>query len=373
MIPEKLHKKLEERKKQNIFRVLGIENQLIDFSSNDYLGFAKDAEIFEKTHQILIQKNIVKNGATGSRLISGNNDLYNEIEEYLANVHQSEEALLFNSGYTANLGLFSSILTRESVVLYDELSHASIRDGIKLSDAKSYKFKHNDLSDLELKLQKFKDVTIYIVTESVFSMDGDTPDLKKMSDLSEKYDAYLIVDEAHAFGVFGLGLVQELGLQDKIFARVITFGKALGCHGAVILGATELKEYLINFCRPFIYTTGMPPHQLMTIYVSYQKLMCCEEREKLRKNIRYFKSLTQNMNFIFSDSPIQSLLIRDSVEAKKLASELCSKKFDVKAILSPTVPKGTERIRFCIHTYNTFEEIEKITNLIREKIINLKN
>ena len=179
------------------------------------------------------------------------------------------------------MGFFSSVPQRGDVILYDELCHASIRDGLKMSDAKAYKFKHNDLDDLERKCQVERsrncsqNSEIYIVTESIFSMDGDQPDLKALTSLSKELGCHLIVDEAHAFGVFGAkgeGMVQALGLENKVFARLITFGKALGCHGAAILGSAALQQYLINFARSFIYTTALPPHGVATICSAYEEL-----------------------------------------------------------------------------------------------------
>ena len=190
--PRKLQAKLEERSANNALRSLGLPNTIIDFSSNDYLGFARNKAIFERSSALLSQQKIVQNGATGSRLISGNSDLYVQVENQIAEVHGVEEALLFNSGYDANIGFFSAVPQRGDLVLYDEYIHASIRDGIAMGVAKSYKFKHNNLDDLKALLQRVQapknkladdrfnhgdSIDIYIVTESVFSMDGDTPNL----------------------------------------------------------------------------------------------------------------------------------------------------------------------------------------------------
>jgi 8-amino-7-oxononanoate synthase len=289
--PKKLSAKLVQRKENNSLRNLGERSDLIDFSSNDYLGFAKSEVIFNKTHQFLIDKNIKINGATGSRLLSGNHNLYTETEKELCEFHNSETSLIFNSGYDANIGFFSSVPQRGDIILYDELIHASIRDGIQLSSAKSYKFKHNNLQNLDemLKRVQYNESDVYIVTESVFSMDGDSPDLFAISEISKKHNAYLIIDEAHAVGVFNKGLIQELNLESAVFARIITFGKALGCHGAVILGNTELKQYLVNFSRSLIYTTGLSPHSLATIKFAYSELAESKSKELLQKNIAFFK------------------------------------------------------------------------------------
>jgi 8-amino-7-oxononanoate synthase len=387
--PENLTAKLELRKQNNALRKLSLPNKLIDFSSNDYIGFSKSKAIFEETHQYLIDNDCIQNGATGSRLISGNHKVYQETEIFIANFHQSESSLIFNSGYDANLGFFSSVPQKGDLILYDELCHASIRDGIQLSNAKSYKFKHNDFEDLEKKIVNFNDSSnfienfsgnlgntsnfqpsssIYIVTESVFSMDGDCPNMEEFVAISNKYNCYLVVDEAHALGVFGStgeGLVQMLGLQDKVFARIMTFGKGLGCHGAAILGSQELKDYLVNFARSFIYTTGLSPHSVATILIAYQHL----ESEKLtinrlRENIIHFNQeknlLGLKPMFVRSKSAIQSAIIPGNQKVKSIANQLQEKGFDVKAILSPTVPEGQERLRFCLHSYNLREEITSL-------------
>ncbi|CAM4325488.1 aminotransferase class I/II-fold pyridoxal phosphate-dependent enzyme [Flavobacterium terrigena] len=368
-IPNSLQQKLNLRIEANALRKLPIASNGIDFSSNDYLGFAKNEQIFKETHQYLVDNNIKVNGATGSRLISGNHNLYAITEDYIANFHQSEAALIFNSGYDANVGFFSAVPQRNDIILYDELCHASIRDGIQMSHAKAYKFQHNDYEDLEKLLERCQTepVEVYIVTESVFSMDGDAPNMETLTQLSEKYKALLVVDEAHALGVFGdkgEALVQFQNLTDKVFARIITFGKGLGCHGAAILGSADLKEFLVNFARSFIYTTGLSPHSVATILVAYQTLNQAEELQKLKDNINFFNQQKQLFGikplFVYSKSAIHSAIIPGNEKVKHIASQLQEKGFEVKAILSPTVPEGQERLRFCLHSYNTEKEMHDV-------------
>jgi 8-amino-7-oxononanoate synthase len=375
-LPESLIQKLVVRKQNNAFRKLPDVNASIDFTSNDYIGFSKSGIIFNKTHHYLLDTKNTQNGATGSRLISGNHSLYKIAETFIAQFHQSESALIFNSGYDANVGFFSAIPQRNDVILYDELSHASIRDGILMSNAKTYKFNHNDFEDLERLIVKHQNSIIYIVTESVFSMDGDCPNLEELVLLSEKYKCYLVIDEAHALGVFGdkgEGLLQFLGLHNRVFARIMTFGKGLGCHGAAVLGTQELKEYLVNFARSFIYTTGLSPHSVATIFVAYQQLEIEKETiEILRQNIVYFnqqkKLLGLQPMFVRSKSTIQSAIIPGNENVKAVAQKLQEKGFDVKAILSPTVPEGQERLRFCIHSYNSEDEIIQALELLRDYV-----
>ena len=376
--PKSLQIKLQQRTAQNALRKLTLPNNLIDFASNDYIGFAKNQLIFDQTHQLLLDRNIKTNGATGSRLLSGNHPLYTETEDYIAQFHQTESALIFNSGYDANVGFFSAVPQRNDVILYDELCHASIRDGILMSKAKSYKFGHNDFEDLERLIKRYKTdlVEVYIATESVFSMDGDCPNLEQLTNVSEKYNCYLIIDEAHALGVFGNpetsggeGLVQSLGLQDKVFARIMTFGKGLGCHGAVILGSENLKNYLVNFARSFVYTTGLSPHSVATILIAYQHLEKEQESLKaLKKNIVFFNQEKMRMGlkplFVYSKSAIQCAIIPGNEKVKSIATQLQQNGFDVKPIVSPTVPEGQERLRFCLHSYNSENEISEVLRLL---------
>jgi len=372
--PKKLLNKLNVRKENNAFRTLGNVVSKVDFFSNDYLGFSKSDFLFRKAHAYLEAKDIKENGATGSRLISGNSLLHSVVETKIKECHNSEAAILFNSGYDANLGFFEAVPQRGDIILYDEYIHASIRDGIRLSNAKSYKFKHNNLAHLDEILKRVQYDNVYIVTESVFSMDGDSPDLLAMTQISKAYNALLVVDEAHAIGVFGAsgaGLIQELKLESEIFARIVTFGKAMGCHGAAILGSVALKEYLINFARSFIYTTALPPHSLATITGAYDLLFSIsgkKERELLLGNIHFFNEKVIELNlkdkFIVSSSTIHCCIIPGNEAVKKVAKKLQEKGFGIKPILSPTVPKGEERLRICLHSYNTEKEISEVLKLL---------
>ncbi len=379
--PKSVHQKLQLREQNNALRQLPVNNHLIDFSSNDYLGFAQSESIFDQTHQYLLDNNIKINGATGSRLISGNHKLYSITEDFIAQFHQSESALIFNSGYDANVGFFSCVPQRNEIILYDELCHASIRDGIQLSQAKSFKFNHNDFEHLEKLIQKpttdnQQPTTIYVVTESVFSMDGDSPNLEQLVQLSEKYNCFLVVDEAHAVGVFGdvgEGLIQYQGLQDKVFARIMTFGKGLGCHGAAILGSSELKNYLVNFARSFIYTTGLSPHSVATIFIAYQHLQSEKETiNQLKSNTQLFNQYKIQLGlkplFVCSKSAIQCAIIPGNEKVKTIATQLQQHGFNVKAILSPTVPEGQERLRFCLHSYNSEPQISEVLKTLADLV-----
>jgi 8-amino-7-oxononanoate synthase len=260
-----IEKKLAERQLAGNYRTLKTIGLPVDFCSNDYLGFARSPLLKNKIENEI--GDFVSNGSTGSRLLSGNSAYTEDLEKYIAILHQSEAGLIFNSGYDANLGLFSSLPQRGDTVITDELIHASIIDGARLSYANRYTFKHNDLGSLEAKLKQAKG-NCFVAVESVYSMDGDTPPLNEIAALTLKYDAHLIVDEAHAVGLYGFGLVAT-DLQKQVFARVVTFGKALGCHGAIVLGSNLLRQYLINFARSFIYTTAASFHQMASVKTAY--------------------------------------------------------------------------------------------------------
>lgn len=356
-----LAKKLNQRKQQNAFRQLKMPAGKIDFCSNDYLGIVHNNLLHDKINTDL------KTGSTGSRLLAGNYALIEETEKQIALFHKAEAAIIFNSGYDANIGVLSSIPQKGDTILYDSLCHASIRDGIRLSFAQSFSFAHNDMAELEKKL-KTAAGTIFIVTESVFSMDGDFCPLQQMAALSKKYNAHIILDEAHAIGVIGEngeGLCQSENLDQEIFCRVYTFGKACGCHGAVVCGSQQLKDYLINFARSFIYTTALPEHATAVIQAAYNTFpFLKEERAHLQRLIEYFQQAAIKFEKLHSITPIQIVMIPGNEEVKKIAAQLQHEGFDVRAILYPTVPLNKERLRIIIHAFNTIDEIEELIHIL---------
>ncbi len=361
-----LHQSLQNRKDQNALRKLSNKGHLIDFCSNDYLGFARSEELRKNSSKEFASLSDQKNGSTGSRLLTGNVAYAEQLEKRIAKFHNAANSLIFNSGYDANIGLFSSLGKTGSTIVYDELVHASVRDGIKLSAASAFMFRHNDLKHLEERL-KIATGLIYVAIETIYSMDGDHSPLKEIALLCKKYKANLIVDEAHATGIKankGKGLVQEFKIEKDIFARVHTFGKALGCHGAVILGSELLRSYLINFSRSFIYTTALPLKSLVTINQAYQLLEKSNpEIKKLDFLIERFKSRiskNKDIQLIESYSPIQCIVITGNEEVKRISKLLEKSGFDVRPILSPTVPKGKERLRICIHSFNTKEDLDEL-------------
>ncbi|MBK1896597.1 aminotransferase class I/II-fold pyridoxal phosphate-dependent enzyme [Chryseobacterium sp. YIM B02567] len=362
-----LQKALDRRKENGTFRSLRSKSEGIDFYSNDYLGLSGNKEFQQKILQEITNNPALLSGSTGSRLISGNSFVATETEEYIARQHQYASALLFPSGYNANLALFSTLPGRNDTIIVDEQIHRSVHDACTLSHAKKIKFKHNNLKDLEEKLER-QGRGCYIGIESLYSMEGDFAPIEEIAELAYRYDAHLIVDEAHAFGVFGYGLVAKYQLQDKIFATVITYGKALGAHGAAILTSHLVRDYLINFASPFIYTTSAQDVQWMSIKTGYDFLKIHPQLpEKLKHNINFLR--TQGLKTPSSeDSPIQAILIPDNQQLKALQQTLSEKGILTYAIYSPTVKEGTERLRICLHSFNTGEEIMELVRTIKEAI-----
>lgn len=370
-IEERLEAALEERRSRKSLRRLTAETDLVDFCSNDYLGYARSDALQQMIGEEEARQAHRKIGSTGSRLISGNSEYYEGLEKHIAKFHRAETGLIFNSGFDANIGLFSCVPQRNDIILYDQLVHASIRDGIRLSHARAFSFKHNSISDLKRRIAsqdaEHKALTgnVFVAVESVYSMDGNFSPLKDLAELCSRHGAGLIVDEAHATGVFGgkgEGRVAELGLENDVFARLHTFGKALGSHGAIVLGSQTLRSYLVNFARPFIYTTALPFHSLAAIRCAYELLAGSDTATvQLRRNISFFKRRVGaeiQKRMIPSDSAIQCVIMPGNEQVRAAAREIQDAGFDVRPIMHPTVPAGSERLRFCLHAFNTEDEIE---------------
>ena len=296
IVPDFMQQQLEALNSSGNLRHLSCPAPgLEDFSSNDYLGLSRCTTLndlfIEKTRQFPGHSL----GSTGSRLLTGNSFFAEMLEKEIADHHESESALFFNSGYTANLALFAALPKKNDTIITDNCIHASVIDGCRLSYAKRLHFRHNDLTDLEQKLRKAQG-TCYVAVESLYSMEGDVAPLKEISSLCKKYGALLIVDEAHAAGVYGMGLVQEEGLEKDVFARVVTYGKAFGTHGASISGSSLLKQYLINYARPFIFTTAPSLHQLLAVRSAYAHIKSNPKIAlKLQEKIGLFRSLMSKL------------------------------------------------------------------------------
>lgn len=372
MLTERMHLALEQRRQVGALRHLPGLDAGIDFCSNDYLGFARHPVIRERIIAATQAEEI--HGGTGSRLISGNHPIMEELEKTIATFHEAETALLFNSGYAANLGLLSAMASRTDTILYDELVHASMRDGIRLAPARSFSFRHNDVQHLAEKIQRAEG-QIFVVVESVYSMDGDCAPLDALLRVCEASGAVLIVDEAHAVGVLGSrgeGLVSALGLASRVWARVVTFGKALGSHGAAVLGPAYLRDFLINYARSFIYTTALPAAHWAGIAAAYALMADGEAVRTLQERIAcFYRNLppVAAACLIPSTSAIQALIIPGNEAVTQLATQLKAQHLAVHPIRYPSVGLGQERLRICLHTYNTEAEIEKLCHSLQTLLV----
>ena len=363
-----LNYQLAKREGEGLIRKLRTDRLPIDFFSNDYLGLARSEQL-ALTIRHSHSEHGLGNGSTGSRLLSGNHLFTEEVEARLSKIFRSEACLIFNSGYAANLAVLSAVPQKGDTILYDNLSHASLKDGARLSLATRHSFRHNDLSDLEQKIRMAKG-KVFVVIESIYSMDGDTCPLREIIAIAERYNAFIILDEAHSTGVIGdggAGFGVEQKLHDKIDIRIYTFGKAMGVHGACVAGSMSLIKYLVNFSRPFIYTTAPSPHQVMSIDCSFRFLASNTHlQEVLQKKIQlYLSSCGDLRNRTASDSAIQTVLCPGNDNAKQIAARLQQAGFDVRPILYPTVLKGTERLRICLHSFNRDEDISSLTTMIK--------
>lgn len=341
--------------------------KLLNLSSNDYLSMSIDNNI--KDNFLSSYKGKIQNPS--ARLLSGSNKIYNELEEKLKTILNKESSLLFNSGYHANVGIYSSLLNKDDVVFIDKLNHASIIDGIKLSGAKLIPFNHLDYQNLEEKLVKYRKnyKNSIISTETLFSMDGDFSDIKKLVELKNKHDSFLIADEAHTFGVYGKGrgYVFESNLINEVDLIMGTFGKAIGSYGAFAAGNKILIDYLINYARSFIFSTALPEISVQfTNYVIDNYIL---DKDKLQNKLfditNYTHQKFKNLN-ILGTSYIIPVLTRDSKLALELSNKLIKEGFYILPIRYPTVKKGLERIRISLNPSITKDEIDKLYSIINE-------
>lgn len=379
---ESIEQFLQERRENNLLRTLkpasfrrqGIRyvdnKEFIDFSSNDYLGLCDHPDI-QKVFKESIDRFGV--GSSASRLLSGDLEIYHQLEQNLAKFKQKESALVFNSGYQANVGIISALVGRGDVIFCDKLSHASIIDGVILSGAKLFRFLHNDTNNLEglLKKQRNKFKSSLIITETIFSMDGDRAPLREISILSKKYNCKIMVDEAHATGIFGesgSGLVEQENVVNEIDFIMGTFSKALGSFGAYLACSDKIKKFLINTCRSFIYSTALPP---AIIAVNLASLDLVEKepfrRKTLLENADYFRDKLKEKRFkVKGSSQIIPLIVGESKKAIEMSQNLQNKGYWIQAIRQPTVPKGESRLRFSLTYHHTKEVLEKLARDIYE-------
>ena len=346
--------------------------EFIDFSSNDYLGLANHPKLVASAKEALDR---FGTSASASRLLSGDLEIHHRLEEEVARFKNKESALVFNSGYQANVGILSALYSKSDAIFSDRLNHASIIDGIILSKARLFRYKHNDPNHLEdiLKKERGKFKKALIVTETVFSMDGDKPFLNDLVALKDKYGCQIMVDEAHATGVFGengSGVVEEEGLTDRIDLIMGTFSKALGSFGAYLAASKEVVDYLINTCRSFIYSTALPPAVAACNITSISLLR--EEpyrRKELLGRAGYFRETLRKKGFIVKgESQIVPLIIGQNQETVRAAETLQKRGYWVLPIRPPTVPHEQARLRFSL----TFLHNRELLGKLLDEITRLK-
>lgn len=406
-----------------------VPKNLIDFASNDYLGLArchKQHMLVQSAYRdhLALQSNCIQPilGATGSRLLSGDSSLARSLEHHLAIIHNRPASLLFNSGYDANLSVLSSLPYKEGdAIVMDELVHNSLVMGVRMGRLKSDRvvmFKHNDVDDLMQVIDGLKQSqqsSILVVVESVYSMDGDIAPLGEMLNVCEKTGSTLMVDEAHGLGIYGRTNIQDMYLNPKengaigteptpqqnllggtgvlaalnleqhpsLFCSIHTFGKAAGCHGAIVAGSNTLVSYLVNYARPFVYSTALPSHSLISIKQAYSSMVGSEGekrrgtvfkwvqlfRQEITKGLSVLNISDQGIKLLPSPSPIQALVVpgsKNCVDMCKYLKEVGG--LDVYPIRAPTVPKGEERIRVILHAHNSEDDIRQLVKLMLEAL-----
>ncbi len=343
--------------------------EICNFSGNDYLGLSKHSAVIKQSKSYAEEFGA---GSTASRLISGTYSIHRKLEDHLASTFGREAALIFNSGFQANSSIISTIADRHTLILADKLSHNSLLQGSLSSRAVFRRFDHNSVSDLERHLRQAEQEEhsrVVVITESLFSMDGDRSDLKAIADVANRYDAWLFVDDAHAVGVWGengLGLAHGIKGIDMVLG---TCGKAFGTFGAFLLCSSKMKKYLVNFCPGFIYTTSLPPAVIGAIEASLKLIPTMnDQRMKLHRHIRYMKQQIHDIGFETGDSTTQIIpvIVGTDIEALDLADYLYRKGFLATAIRPPTVPKGSARIRITLSAAHNRKQIDNFLNVLKE-------
>jgi 8-amino-7-oxononanoate synthase len=377
-----IHDELEALRKASLYRrlrliegeqspVLTVDGQkVLNFCSNNYLGLANHPALCAAAKAAIDRYGC---GSGASRLISGNMALHEELEGKIAEFKGTEAALVFNSGFQANTGIFSALARKSDVIVSDALNHASIIDGCRLSGAKIFVYGHCDLDQLETGLKESPATSRkLVVTESLFSMDGDEAPLTEIVALAEKYGAMVMVDEAHATGVFepnGAGLVAKLGLGDRVLVQMGTLGKALGGFGAYVAGSKSLRDLLINRCRSFIFTTSLPP-AVMAMAIAAIDLVKKEpqRRQALRGNCDLMRAGLKSVGCSLgnSRSQIVPLMVGDANRCMKLSEDLFQRGVFAQGIRPPTVPPGTARLRVTLMATHTREHIEHALRVFKE-------
>ncbi len=354
---------------------INIDGRLyLNLAGNDYLGLATNRDLLTAFYRGQNAANLLEEyglGSTASRLMTGNTGPYTVLERMLAELYRTEAALVFNSGYHLNIGILPALAGRQDLILADKLCHASLIDGLRLSRAKVLRYPHLDYPAIERILAQDRDKyqQVFLVTESIFSMDGDTADLAELVRIKDRWRAVLYVDEAHGVGIRGqqgLGLAQEQGVQDRVEILTGTFGKAFGGQGAFVVGRKVLIDFLLNTVRSQIFTTGLPPvsvHWLCFVLERIPSLLA--EREKVANLAAQLRAALRNEGLTtHGDSNIVPVLIGDAARAVASAERVCTGGFWVKAVRPPTVPAGTSRLRLSLNAAMDWDQLAPLPALI---------
>ena len=373
-----VNKELEQIKRNGLYRKrIILDNDVIDFSSNDYLGLKDNPETKEKIKTHLEKLSL---GSGASTLISGYYQIQEQLEHEISKLKQTESSLVVGSGYIANTGLIPALSDEDTMIFSDEYNHASIIDGIRLSKAKKEIYKHIDMQDLEDKLKKYKNVyKKIIITDGVFSMEGDIAPLKEINFLAKKYGAVLIIDDAHGTGVMGegRGTLYHFGLEpEDHIIQMGTLSKAVGSYGAFISATKNVIDYLVNKMRTAIFTTGLSP---------LQNFVSLEHIKLIQKNKSRIKKLIENTELLYQKmkengipvnyfgTPILTVIIGDEWKTLKIRDKLLKEKLFVQGIRPPTVPKGSSRLRITVSTKHTENDINLLLNKLKKVLDEEKN
>ncbi|MFJ7183550.1 8-amino-7-oxononanoate synthase [Lysinibacillus xylanilyticus] len=371
LIEEKgLTRKLRSFSTGNESEVIINGKKFLLFSSNNYLGLATDFRLIKKASEGISKYGT---GAGGSRLTTGNFVIHEQLESEIADFKKTEAAIVFSSGYLANIGVISSVMKAGDLIFSDAWNHASIIDGCRLSQAKTIVYEHADMVDLEYKLrQSHGDGKKLIVTDGVFSMDGDIAPLPEIVALAKKYNAYIMIDDAHVTGVLGSdgrGTAEYFGLKDEIDFTVGTLSKAIGAEGGFVATSAIAKNYLLNNARSFIFQTALSPSAIEAAREGISIIQNePERREQLLNNAKYLRLKLQESGFVVKEgeTPIISLLIGDSHEAIQFSEKLMDEGVFIPAIRPPTVPKGSSRLRITVMATHTMEQLDTVINKLKK-------
>jgi 8-amino-7-oxononanoate synthase len=360
-VQQQMQEALSQHEQSGLLRTMQRYDHYIDFCSNDYLGILRDGLLTQGIEDILKQWSVPSYGTGGSRLIYGHHEYHEALENRLAQHHGAEKALVFDNGYMANHGLITALGTKETTLLLDAHCHASLLVSAHQSNARQvWKFAHNDLRQLEQKLQKASKPALVLI-ESVYSMDGDEAAIPEIIQLCHQHGAQLVIDHAHSFGWhnYEKAIPTISDPHHTLLAQVFTYGKAGGCHGASIVGSQLLSDYLINFSRPFIYSTAPTPYHAAAIWAMYNVLPTLDDRrKKLMQNIEHWN---RGQCETSHRTPIR---IFKSPDSREFTRGLNDAGFGVKAILPPTVAAVDTCLRVCLHAFNTTEEISQLQKLL---------